>query len=89
MKEAIAEQNPEALTLGLRGDTTYDAALIGYVQKPCEGIVACYDYDKCCQCLVDANPGWTWDDAIEWMEHNVVCAYLGPNSPVFFHNPIL
>lgn len=89
MKEAIAEQNPEALFLGDRNDTTYDDALIGFVERAGHGAVACYDYEKCCDCLQRVNPHWAREDAIEWMDFNVASAYMGPNSPVFLHKPLL
>ena len=40
-----------------------------------------YDYDKCVLILVDG--GMSEEDAIEWMEFNVVDAYVGPTTPIF------
>jgi hypothetical protein len=89
-KKEISELNPEALFLGDTGDDPlYDAALIGAVQKPCSAYVACYDFDKCVECLLQANPEWSREDALEWMDFNVVGAYVGENGPVFFHQPIM
>lgn len=82
-KERLAELNPEMMFLGDSiEDTTYDKALIGSVQKPCQGFVACYDYNKCVECLM--KNGMDREDALEWMETNVVSAYVGENGPVFF-----
>lgn len=65
-KKQLAELDSDIIFLG-NGlyDTTYDPALIGIVQRPCEGYAACYDYDKCVKCLVDS--GFDHQDAVEWM----------------------
>ena len=31
-----------------------------------------YDYDKCVEIFME-NEGWEEEEAIEWMEYNVVC----------------
>jgi hypothetical protein len=85
-KEKITELNPEALFLGnSEDDDMYDAALIGSVQMPCKGFVACYDYDKCVECLVNGQ-GMTHEDALKWME---VSAYVGEHGPVLFSPVVL
>ncbi|MGV0949146.1 MAG: hypothetical protein ACOYB3_00640 [Azonexus sp.] len=87
-KERLAEQNPDMLFLGDIDDPTYDDALIGTIEIPCKGFVACYDYDKCVECLV-ATMGNDVEDkhtaAIEWMDFNVTGASVGDNGPVFLH----
>lgn len=86
-KESFAEYDEEMLFLGESiEDTTYDAALMGVVQRPCQGYVACYDYDKCVECLMQ-HEKMSFTDAVEWMEHNVVSAFMGDHTPVFFHKP--
>jgi hypothetical protein len=83
-KAALAERDPQMLFLGDSADHTFDAALIGSVEIPCKGHVACYDYEKCVGCLMAAN-GWSREEALEWMEFNVVGGYVGEKGPVFFH----
>ena len=87
-KERLAEQNPDMKFLGEIDDTTYDAALIGTIEIPCKGHVACYDWEKCVECLM-ATMGDDVEDkrtaAIEWMDFNVTGAYVGENGPVFLH----
>lgn len=82
-KQRMAEElDPDMMFLGDGlEDTTYDAALVGPVQRPCQGYVACYDYDKCVECLM--AEGMSHEDAIEWMEYNVVSAFVGDHTPVF------
>ena len=56
-------------------------ALIGYGQQFSK-ILAVYDYDKCVEILMSRD-GMEYDDAVEFMEYNVVGAYVGENTPVF------
>lgn len=42
---------------------------------------AIYDYDKCIKILV--KDGMTEEEALEWMDFNVIGAYVGENTPVF------
>ena len=88
-KEKLSEQNPDMLFLGDNiTDTLYDDALIGTIEIPCKGHVACYDWEKCVECLI-ASMGADVEDkrtaAIEWMDFNVTGASVGDNGPVFFH----
>ena len=41
-----------------------------------------YDYDKCIEILMKLND-WDDEEAIEWMEFNVVNAYYGEGTPIF------
>ena len=90
-REALAERNPDMLFIGEVDDPTFDEALIGSVEIPCQGHVACYDYDKCVECLLatyaddDDEPNKR-ESALEWMEFNVVGSYVGKEGPVFFHS---
>ena len=72
MMEALAE-NEAMLASGL------DKAIIGTT----EGMrfVAVYDYDKCVRILM--SDGMDYSEALEWMEYNVVSAYVGEGTPVF------
>lgn len=42
---------------------------------------AIYDYDKCIKILMDG--GMTDDEALEWMDYNVIGAYVGESTPAF------
>ena len=48
-----------------------------------QGMCVVYDYDKCVEIFI--QEGMSWTEAIEWMEFNVVTAYVGENTPVFVH----
>jgi hypothetical protein len=59
----------------------FDAALIGVgVQFSRE--VAIYDYDKCLDILIERD-NMDIEEAIDYMEYNVVGAYAGKSTPVF------
>jgi hypothetical protein len=59
----------------------FDDALIGIGQQ-FSTYLAVYDYDKCVEVLMTRD-GMSRDDAIEFMEVNVVGSFVGPRTPVF------
>ena len=61
-----------------------DEALIGTAYRADLGEVFTYDYDKCVDIFMDIND-WSEEDALEWMESNVVGCYVGEGSPIFVH----
>lgn len=62
-----------------------DDAIIGTVSRCGEGPVVCYDYEKALECFI--AQGMTYEGAVEWIEHNVVGAYVGTNTPFFLARP--
>jgi hypothetical protein len=48
---------------------------------------AVYDYDKCLAILMKRE-NWSLDDAVEWMEYNVVGAWVGDQTPIFVETGI-
>ena len=61
----------------------FDSAILGVGESagwdsPC--IV--YDYQKCLDVLMQKND-WEREDAIEWMDYNVINAHMGEGNPVF------
>ncbi len=75
-REEVSLLNPGALVAdGL------DDAIIGYGQQfPREPLLV-YDYDKCVEIFM--SQGMSHEEAIEWMEFNVVNAYMGEGTPIF------
>jgi hypothetical protein len=63
----------------------FEGALIGVVAGACRETVACYDYGKCVGILMERD-GMDEEDAEEWMEFNVVGAYVGETTPLFLHD---
>jgi len=85
MRQRIADENPEALFAdGL------DEALIGPMRRCGQPTLAAYSYRKAVEALM--RPGSTFDeglsyeDAVEWMEFNVVNAWMGPNTPAWVYD---
>ena len=74
-KEHIADINSEALFAD-----GFDAAIIGY-DSNCTVV---YDYDKCMKILMERD-SMTEHEAHEYMEFNVVSAYVGDYTPIFIH----
>ena len=61
----------------------FEKALIGIGQQ-FNLELAVYDYNKCTQILMDRD-GMTEEEAIEFMDYNVVGAYVGLHTPVFIN----
>ena len=75
--DEIADINPEAMLAD-----GFDEAILGMcLQFGCEPIVA-YDYNKCVGILVNRD-GMTESEATDYIQFNVIGAYVGNNTPVF------
>jgi len=75
--DEIAELNPEAMM----ADGFDDAVLGMCIQFGSEPIVA-YDYEKCIHILMERD-GMNRTDALDFMEFNIIGAYVGLDTPVF------
>jgi len=75
LKARLAEENPEALLWdGL------ESALVGIARRCGQPTLAVYDYNLCIEALM--QEGMSHDEAVEYIEFNVVGGWLGPNTPV-------
>ena len=59
----------------------FEDALIGLGWQHTK-LIAIYDYDKCIEILI-LREDMTHEEAIEWMEYNVVGSYVGEYTPIF------
>ena len=75
-KEHIADINSEALFAD-----GFDDAIMGY---DAVGYRVVYDYDKCMEVL-QKRDGMTASESHEFMEFNVIGAYVGDFTPIFIH----
>lgn len=76
----IIEKNPKALFAdGL------NEAIIGMTDEI--NPVPIYDKDKCVEVMMKDND-WDFDTALEFLEFNTFCAYLGENTPLFVEMPM-
>ena len=72
LMEVLAEE--ECLTAD-----GFDDALVGCTYGA--NVVAVYDIQRMIEVLV--NEGMDHDDAVEFLEYNVVSAYLGEKTPLY------
>ena len=62
----------------------FDKAILGGGRRCSKPDLLVYDYDKCCEILVKRDK-MTYEEAEEFMEFNVVGAWVGETTPVFVH----
>lgn len=78
--EELAEANPDALLAeGL------ESALVGYTINTNFPHVAVYDAEKCVEAMI-AKGCVSRDEAMEYLEFNTFCAYVGPNGPLYIRS---
>ncbi len=81
MRDELAVINPDAVVFD-----DFDEAIIGYVQVFGLDPIACYDYQKCVDIFVStACPSVTEEEAMEYIDFNMVGAGLGPGTPAFLY----
>ena len=62
----------------------FDKAILGVGRRCSKPDLLVYDYDKCCEILVKRDK-MTYEEAEEFLEFNVVGAWVGETTPVFVH----
>lgn len=60
----------------------FDDCVIGLSRVAGQEDKIVYDYNKCIEKLM--KDGMDYDEALEYMEYNVVSAYVGEGTPAFF-----
>lgn len=81
LRELYAELFGEDL-LFLDPAEQFDTCILGVAERCGLGPVVLYDADKVIQALVDE--GMPEDDALEHFYHNIVGAYMGEKTPLFY-----
>lgn len=76
---AFLENYPESEDILLADG--FETAFVGICRR-FSNSCALYDYQKCVDILVERDK-MDYDDAIEYMEYNVLGAYVGRNTPIF------
>ena len=75
--DEITELNPEAMTAD-----GFDEAILGMcIQFGSEPVVA-YDFNKCVEIVMERD-GMEREEAVDFINFNVVGAYIGLSTPVF------
>ncbi len=59
----------------------FDSAIIGVGTK-FNNDSLCYDYEKCIEVLMNEH-SLEYDEAVDYMEFNVVGSYVGEHTPIF------
>ncbi len=80
LREQIAQINEDALLLE---EEEFDEAIMGMTQHAKHGVVAVYDTDKIIDILM-RKFSMTDDDAWDHFGYNILGAYVGEHTPVFF-----
>lgn len=62
----------------------FDEALLGFGRR-FNTVVAIYSYDRCVDLLVKRD-GMSEDEAHEYMEYNVLGAFVGDQTPIYMVN---
>lgn len=75
VRERLAEDNPEAVLWD-----GCDEALVGMGYRCGKRMLAVYDYDLLVKVFVDQ--GMSEEEAGEWVEFNIVGAWVGENTPI-------
>lgn len=75
LKETIGEHNPEAMFAD-----GYDNAIMGYSSD----LRVIYSADQIVKTLVERD-GMTPDEAIEFFNFNIECAYVGEYTPIYMY----
>lgn len=78
--EWLREENPEALLAD-----GFEDALVGLGVRCSQPTLAVYSYAKAVDILMRRD-GMTHAEAIEWMEYNVVGAWVGENTPLWLRD---
>ena len=71
----MSELNPKAL----KADG-FDDAILGISSRIGDDSLLAYDYDKCIKIL---QKDMSYEEAVEFMEFNVVGSYVGEGTPIF------
>jgi hypothetical protein len=79
--ELFEDENPEALLAD-----GFDAAFVGMARRCGQPTLAVYDYRLGIKVLMERE-GMSHDEAEEWMEFNVVGAWVGENTPMWLVIP--
>lgn len=76
----LAEENPEALLAD-----GFEDAFLGVGCRCGQPSLAVYSYAKAVVILMFRD-GMSYEDAVEYMEFNVIGAWMGPMTPIWLHD---
>ena len=77
IREMMADENP----LALYADE-FEAAMLGPLRRCGQPTLVAYSYAKAVEVLMSRD-GMEYEEAVEWMECNVVGAWMGEHTPAW------
>ncbi len=84
LRNLIIEINDEIILL----PEEFDSALVGYTDNLNREHVAVYDSKKCIEILIETQ-NFSYQDAYEYFEFNILNNHLGTFTPLFITFPII
>lgn len=85
MNKITKEQISEMRSDGLVFADGYDDCIIGVVERAGLPATVCYSRSGIIKKLI--GDGMSEDEAEEFFEYNISCAYVGEETPCFFSSP--
>ena len=79
--DELADHDPDLILMEPR--ETYDPCIVGLVQRAGSGLCVCYSINKIIAKLVEG--GMSDEEAWEYLEYNIVDAYVGEHTPAFLY----
>jgi hypothetical protein len=76
-KLALADENPDALW-----PDGFEGAYIGPARRCGQPTLGAFSYSQAIEILMNRD-GMSCEDALEWMEFNVVGAWMGEHTPIW------
>jgi hypothetical protein len=77
--EELAEIDSDMMYMEPR--ETYDSCIVGLIERAGSGMCVCYDGNMVLRRL--EKDGMTTEEAQEWMDYNIVSAWVGEKTPAF------
>ena len=77
LRELLEEENPDALLA-----EGFEDAMVGLARRCSQPTLAVYDHALGVQVLI-RDRSMSYQEAVEWMEFNVVGAWMGEHTPVW------
>lgn len=77
IREAMEDVNPAAMYID-----GMDDAIVGYATQWGSPALVVYDADKIVEIL---SKEMGYEDAMEFFQHNIECAYVGPGTPLILY----
>lgn len=74
--EALLEMDESALLMD-----GFDEAFIGFSRRLTEPLLAVYSWEKMVDLLIERD-GMEYEDAVEYIDYNVLGAWVGERTPI-------